>query len=309
MKKVLITGKDGLVGSSLLRLSNQYSKTFEFVFVGRNDYDLENCDDVKKLFNDHKPNYVINCAASVGGINLNITKPVDQFYKNVILNTLITQQCVENNVEKFINFSSICAFPSIDTALIEDDLQKFEPFSPHYSYGFSKRISDIQIKIIRDFNNLQYTSLIPVNIFGINDKYNIEYGHVIPSLIHKFSVNSKNNTPVEIFGDGTPKREFIFSDDLSKICFELLLLPKVPQRIIVSDCEEISIKEIVDKLSKIYDYYNINYNTNKPNGQLRRPTNNSLLRTLLPNFKFSQFDASLELCTEWFEKNYKSIRK
>jgi GDP-L-fucose synthase len=309
MKKILITGKDGLVGHALQEVSKQYSNLFNFIFIGKKDCDLMNVQEIKHVLKIYDPDYIIHCAADVGGINLNMSQPERQFFNNTIMNTLLLHESMMYGIEKFINFSSICAFPNELDILVEDSLQKGDPYPSHFSYGYAKRISDIQIQIYRENQNLQYCSVIPVNVFGENDNYDLNYGHVIPSLIHKFYNAKKNNTEVTVFGDGTPKREFIYSKDLAKICFELLLLDSLPQRLITSNSEEISISELVNKLSVLFNHYKINYDNNKPNGQPRRPTNTELLKNLLPNFDFSNFDENLSSSVLWFNKNYPSVRK
>ena len=308
MKKILITGKNGLLGTALKKISNEYKKKFSFVFVGREDCDLMDLQQIRNLLKKHKPDYIIHTAASVGGINLNLTQPSEQFFNNLIMNTFLLDESKKNGVKKFINFSSVCAFPKNLEVLEENKLQDGEPFPAHFAYGYAKRISDIQIEIYRRTSNLQYCSLIPVNIFGENDNYNLEKGHVIPSLIHKCFLSKKNNLPLEIWGDGTPKREFIFSEDLAKISLELLKKNKLPQRLIASNCEEFSISQIVDKITFFFDYYNVEYSIEKPNGQLRRQTNNSQLKKNLKNFKFSDFDLSLKKSIDWFVKHYPDVR-
>jgi GDP-L-fucose synthase len=183
MKKVLVTGSNGLLGSAIKKNSINYK--YDFYFVGRNECDLTSQIQVKNLIERIKPDYVIHTAASVGGIGLNLSEPVNQFYKNLLMNSFLIHESAVNGVKKFINFSSICAFPSDVNMITENKLHLGVPFDAHFSYAQSKRISDIQIEIYNKNFGFNYTSLIPTNIFGENDNYNLNFGHVIPSLIRK----------------------------------------------------------------------------------------------------------------------------
>jgi len=306
MKKLLVTGSNGLLGSAIKENSKNYD--YEFYFINRNDCNLTSQNEVKNLINRIKPNYVINTAASVGGIGLNLSKPVDQFYNNLLINSFLIHECAINGVEKFVNYSSICAFPSDVNLITEEKLHEGVPFDAHYSYAHAKRISDIQTEIYNKSFNLNYTSLIPTNIFGENDNYNLNFGHVIPSLIHKCYESKKNNTPFTIWGDGSPIREFIYSDDLAKISLDILSIDSIPQKIVASNSKPISINEVVTKICEIFDYNELIWDKTKPNGQLIRTTNNLLLNELLPNFEFTDFDIALQKSIKWFIDNYPNIR-
>jgi GDP-L-fucose synthase len=306
MKKILVTGKNGLVGSSIKRISQNYN--YEFVFVGKEDYDLMDILSIKQMFTDIRPDYLIHTAASVGGIGLNLKHPSSQFYNNIIMNTNVIHESLIFGVKKLINFSSICAFPEDATLLNEKTLHSGKPYPAHFGYAHAKRTADIQIEIYRKEFNVDYCSILPVNIFGKNDNYNLETSHVIPSLIHKCFLSKKNNTKFQVWGDGTPKREFIYSEDLAKICLDMLSLEMMPQILLASNSHEISIKEVVTKICEIFDYYDVEWLTNKPNGQLSRTTDNSLLIQTLGHVHFSDFENSLKESIEWFIKNYPNIR-
>jgi GDP-L-fucose synthase len=306
MKTVLVTGANGLLGSAIKKNSVNYQ--YKFHFIGRTECDLTSQIQVQNLINEIKPNYVIHTAASVGGIGLNISKPINQFYKNLLMNSFLIHESALNGVEKFINFSSICAFPGNITSITEDLLHEGTPFQDHFSYAQAKRISDIQIEIYNKNFGLNYMSLIPTNIFGENDNYNLNFGHVIPSLIHKCYLAKKTNTPFIVWGDGTAIREFIYSDDLSKICLDILSIDTPPQKILTSNSIPLTINQVVNKICEIFDYNNLVWDTTKPNGQLIRKTNNNVLKSVLPNFNFTDFDIALENSVRWFIDNYPKIR-
>ena len=304
--KILVTGGNGLVGSALKKIQNDFK--YDFCFISRREVDLTNTKLTKEYFNDIKPDCVIHTAARVGGIGMNIKTPAEQFTKNILINTNVIDSAYFSGVKKLIAFSSVCAFPSNVTYLQEERLHDGLPFDAHQSYAYTKRMVDIQIQAYKKQYGINYCSIIPGNIFGENDNFNIDDGHVIPSLIHKFYIAKKNNIPVTIWGDGLSYREFIYSEDLARLCILLLEKEVLPLRLLVSGEKEIQIKEIVELIAKIYEYKNITWDTEKPNGQRRRPSDHTLFRTLFPEYKFQQFDSSMTRTINWFQNNYPNIR-
>ena len=304
--KILVTGGNGLVGSALKKIQNDFK--YDFCFISRREVDLTNTKLTKEYFNDIKPDCVIHTAARVGGIGMNIKTPAEQFTKNILINTNVIDSAYFSGVKKLIAFSSVCAFPSNVTYLQEERLHDGLPFDAHQSYAYTKRMVDIQIQAYKKQYGINYCSIIPGNIFGENDNFNIDDGHVIPSLIHKFYIAKKNNTPVTIWGDGLSYREFIYSEDLARLCILLLEKEVLPLRLLVSGEKEVQIKEIVELIAKIYEYNNITWDTEKPNGQRRRPSDHTLFRTLFPEYKFQQFDSSMTRTINWFQNNYPNIR-
>jgi GDP-L-fucose synthase len=185
-------------------------------------------------------------------------------------------------------------------------------YSSNFAYGYAKRMVDIQIQAYKkQYKITNYCSIIPGNIFGPQDNYNIEHGHVIPSLIHKLCLAKKNNTNWNIWGDGKSLREFIYVDDLAKVVIELLDKDTLPDKLICSGPIQYSIKEIVEKLAKVTDFplNKIVWDKTKPNGQRSRPSNLSILYKYFPNIVFTNIDTGLKLSYEWLEQNYNIARK
>jgi GDP-L-fucose synthase len=285
MAKILVTGGNGLVGSALKALVSEYSD-LEFVFSGHKDHDLTNEGDVKRLFEETRPNYVIHTAARVGGIGRNLSTPAQQYYCNILMNAFVIHYAQMSGVEKLLAFSSVCAFPSSAECLSEDILHDGEPYPAHYSYAYAKRMVDVQIGAYKKQHGVNYCSVIPGNIFGENDNFNLEHGHVVPSLVHKCHLAKQNGKPLQVWGDGTPYREFLYATDVARACIDLLNLKgELPQRIIVSGEEETQI-----------------------NGQLRRPTNKSVFAQTLPDFKYTNLKTAMKNTVRWFEKNYPKVR-
>ena len=308
MAKVLVTGGGGLVGSAIDKIKTSYPE-FEFVFTTHADCDLTNEDEVRKLFDKVRPQHVIHTAARVGGIGRNLASPAEQYYCNILMNSFVIHYAHVYNVEKLLAFSSVCAFPADAEVLREESLHDGEPYDAHYSYAYSKRMVDVQIDAYKKQYGVNYCSVIPGNIFGENDNFNLEDGHVVPSLVHKCYIASQNNTPLEVWGDGTPYREFLYSVDVAAACLELLKKEgELPKRLIVSGQNETQISELVQLVCAAFDYYNVKWLTDKPNGQLRRPTNRAVFQSVLPDFKHTDLSEAIYSTATWFKKNYPQIR-
>jgi GDP-L-fucose synthase len=311
MKKlVLITGGNGLVGSAIKSIRNQYPN-LDFYYTTHKEVDLTNQKEVEKLFDDIKPNYVIHTAARVGGIGKNLASPAEQYYHNILMNTFVIDEAYRHNVEKLLAFSSVCAFPNGSPVIKESILHDGPPFSDHGSYAHSKRMVDVQIRAYRkQYNTNGYGTILPVNIFGECDNYDLEQGHVVPSLIHRCFISKKQKIPLKVWGTGVSRREFCYAKDLAKVCCDLLESDMIiPELLIVSESREYTIKEIVNKISKAFNFEEIEWLVDKPNGQLSRPSDTTLFKSIYPNFKWTDIDEAIEKSVRWFEENYPNVRR
>ncbi len=308
MKTILITGANGLCGNALIRLA-QKNPQYEYKAVGRQFGDLTKIENVCEMYGYTCPDYVVHTAAEVGGIGGNEAHHAEFFYNNILMNTYMIDQARQHNVEKMIVFSSVCVFPD-GHPVREDTMHEGPVFGGNFAYGHAKRMVDIQIQAYqKQYGIKNYCSVIPGNIFGLADAYNIDFGHVIPALIHKIYLAKKNNEDFVVWGDGSAKREFIYADDLAKAIFGLLEKDELPLRLIVSGPKQYTIKEVVKKLVKVADFKGeIIWDETKPNGQHARPSNLSLLYSIFPNFEFTDLDEALELSYDWFVENYPNAR-
>ena len=300
MKKLLVTGGNGLVGKEI---ECDYK-------VGR-EFDLRDKNQTDTLIEKFKPTQIIHCAGKVAGLGGNMNYMGEYFYDNLMINTNIIESCRKNNVEKLLVFSSTCVFPDdVEYPLTEDKIHLGPPHSTNYGYAYAKRMADVQIMAYNQQYNTKYFSVIPCNMYGPNDNYNIETSHVIPSLIHKVYLAIQNNTDVKVWGSGKSLREFIYSKDVARITEKLIDVYDETKPIIISNSNEVTIEEIIVTICDIFNFKNkILFDTNKPEGQFRKPSDNSYLKSIIGDFEFTQLRTGLEETIDYFIKNYNTIRK
>ena len=300
MSKLLVTGGDGLVGSSI---NSDYK-------VGR-EYNLINFEDTQKMFEKYKPTQVIHCAGKVGGLGGNMNYKGEYFYDNIMINTNVIESARRNSVEKLVAFLSTCVFPdNIEYPLIESKIHLGEPHNSNYPYAYSKRMADIQIRAYREQYGLNYVSVIPTNIYGPNDNFSLTHGHVMPMLIHKLYQSQQNNTDFIVWGSGKPLREFIYSKDVAKLSEWAVNNYNESEPIIFSPSYEISIMDLVDLLVKEFNFKGkVIFDKTKSDGQYRKPSDNSKLKSYLPDFKFTSIEDGIKETVDWFIENYENTRK
>jgi len=296
----IITGGSGLIGS-------EFS---EGIKLKSSDYDLRNRSEVIRMIGDFTPTAIIHTAAKVGGVWANMNYKANFFYDNITMNSNIIHEAAMRKVEKLIVFLSTCVFPdSVEYPLDETKIHLGPPHSSNDAYAYAKRMADVQVRAYNQQYGTKYFCVIPTNVYGPRDNYNLENGHVLPALIHKCYLAKKNNTDWEIWGDGTPLREFIFSRDVAEICDLLLEKYEDDSPVILSTSSEISIREVAEMIGKIMNFKGkIKWLSDKPNGQFRKPSDNSKLLSII-NYKFTPLDEGLSETIEYFIQNYEKVRK
>lgn len=300
MTKLLVTGPNGLVGSCI----NSDIKITKVV-------DLRNSLITNTFFLENKPKNVIHCAAKVGGLGGNINYKGEFFYDNIMINTNVLESAKTHGVEKVVSFLSTCIFPdNVEYPLTEDKIHLGPPHHSNYPYAYAKRMLDIQTRAYREQYGLNYVSVVPTNIYGPNDNFSLTHGHVVPMLIHKLYLAQKNKTDFIVWGSGKPLREFIYSEDVANLSLWALENYNESEPIILSPSEEISIIDIVDLLVNEFNFKGkVVFDDTKPDGQFRKPTDNSKLKNYLPDYKFTPIEVGIKETVNWFITNYENARK
>ena len=295
--KILVTGGSGLVGSCVKGKKPSFSEV-----------DLMREDDISEYIIDHKLDYVINCAAKVGGVKENKNKPGEFFRDNMQMTLNLFEACRKTGVKKILNVLSTCVFPDVASyPLTPDQLHNGEPHSTNFAYAYAKRMIEVMSRAYRQQYNLNAVSVIPCNVYGPRDNFNLESSHVLPALIHKCYLAKINNTDLHVWGTGKPTREFIYSEDLGSILNWTLENYDNTDPLIVSSDQEISISALVDKITTAMEFRgNIIYN-NELDGQLKKPSDNSEFNKR--KMKLTSIDEGIEKTVNWFVSNYKECRK
>ena len=311
--KIYIAGHRGLVGSAVLR--NLESKGFNNLLTkSHKDLDLTNQTKVKNFFEKEKPDYVILAAAKVGGIYANNTYPADFIYQNTMIETNIIHSAYENKVKRLLFLGSTCIYPKeIKQPMQEDALlsNKLEPTNE--PYALSKILG---IKLCESYNRqhgTDFRSVMPTNLYGINDNFDPENSHVIPGLMQRFhNAKINNDNEVMVWGTGNAMREFLFVDDMAEASLFVLGIDKeiydentlpMISHINVGSGKDITIKELAEIMKEVVGFEGkISFDNTKPDGSPRKLIDVSRLSKM--GWKNStSLREGLELTYNWYKNN------
>jgi len=312
---IMVTGGSGLVGKAIQEFirSDAGAEGEHWVFLSSKDGNLVERAAVEKIFATHKPTHVIHLAAKVGGLFHNMRKKVDFYRDNTLINDNVMECCRIYGVQKLVSCLSTCIFPDKTTYPIDETMVHDGP--PHNSnlgYSVAKRMIDVLNHCYKDQYNLNFTSIIPTNIYGPHDNFSIEDGHVIPGLIHKCYMAKRDGTDFVIWGSGSPLRQFIYSEDLARLTVWVLRSYESIEPIILSvdEAAEVTIKEVAELVAKAMGFEGkIVFDTSKADGQHKKTASNNKLRGLLPEYKFMPIEEGLRKSVDWFVANYDTARR
>ena len=294
---ILVTGGSGLVGSTI---DSPFKPT-------RERMDLMEIDNIIRYITLNKINSIIHCAGKVGGLKANSTKLGEFFYENIIINTNVLEAARRCRIKKVVSFMSTCVFPDkVEYPLKEEYMHQGEPHHTNYAYAYAKRMLEVQSRAYREQYGCNFVTVIPCNIYGPNDNFDLDSSHVIPALIHKCYVAKENDTDFTVWGTGRAYREFVYVDDVATITKWVLHNYNEPEPFIISPDEEISVAVLSQSIMfKMVGNGTIIYDHTKPDGQLRKPSDNSILKRCLPDFKFTPIQEGLSKTINWFLEEYK----
>ncbi len=311
--KIYIAGHKGLVGSAIVR--QLIARNFTNLCVrNHKELDLTNQDKVQKFFQNEKPDYVILAAAKVGGIHANNTYPADFIYENLMIQGNIINSSYENAVKRLLFLGSTCIYPkAAKQPMKEDALLTNTPEPTNEPYALAKIAG---IKLCESYNRqygTDFRSVMPTNLYGINDNFHPLNSHVIPALMRRFHEAKINNeVEVEVWGDGKAMREFLFVDDMAQAALFVLELDEdtyksntkpMLSHINVGTGKDITIKELAQTMKDVVGYKGkISFDTSKPNGSPRKLIDVSRLSNMGWNYKVD-LKEGLELTYSWYLDN------
>jgi GDP-L-fucose synthase len=302
--KIYVAGHRGLVGSAILRKLQADGYT-NLVYRTSQELDLRDRNQVDRFFEEEKPEYVFLAAAKVGGIVANNEYPADFIRDNLMIQTNVIDAAYRNGVKKLLFLGSTCIYPKFAPQPLKEEYLLTGELEPtNESYAIAKIAG---IKMCQSYNRqygTKYISVMPTNLYGPNDNFDLHTSHVLPALIRKFHEAKENNAPyVEVWGTGMPRREFLYSDDLADACVFLMNNYEGNEIVNVGVGEDISIKELAEKIKSIVGYEGeIIFDTTKPNGTPRKLVDVSKINAL--GWKASiSLEEGLQKAYQWFLDN------
>ena len=299
-KRTLVTGGHGLVGSTI---EADFRPTSE-------ELDLMNFENIVTYLTENSINSIIHCAAKVGGIGANINSPGKFFYQNIMMNTNLLEAARLCGVKKVVSFMSTCVFPSSASyPLTPEQINNGEPHISNYPYAYAKRMIDVMGRAYKKQYGCNFVTVIPCNAYGPRDNYNLESSHVIPAIIHKCYIAKQKGTDLHLWGSGLAYREFIYSKDLGYLANWALENYNNIEPLILSVDEEVNMNQVAIEICKQMGFTGKIIYNNKMEGQIRKPSDNSVLRERLPLFRFTTLSKGLEETIGWFISNYDQCRK
>ena len=303
--KVFVAGHNGLVGSAIIR--NLKSKHYENIYwIRRENCDLTNKIQVDAYFEQSKPEYVFLAAAKVGGIGANNDYPAEFIYDNLMIQSNIIDSAYRNGVKKLVFLGSSCIYPKMAKQPISEDALMTGPLEPTNDAYATAKIAGIRMcRAYRQQYGFNAISLMPTNLYGPNDNFDHNTSHVLPAMISKFdgSLDKSEHWEVELWGDGTPKREFLHVDDLAEACVKCMQDYDEPEPINVGTGEDVTIKELAETIADVVGYKNnIKWNTDKPNGTPRKVLNVDKIKSLGWEPKITLREG-IESTYTWYKEN------
>lgn len=301
---VVVTGGSGFLGSFVsdeLRADGA-----RVVPVGHHDYDLRHRDEIDRMLAQVRPKAIVHLAAVVGGIGANQASPGRFFYENAIMGIELLEASRVAGVNKVVVAGTVCAYPKFaPVPFREDGIWNGYPEETNAPYGLAKKMLLVQGQAYRQEYGMNMIYLIPVNLYGPGDSFDVETGHVIPGMIRKFVEASESGQPsVVLWGDGSPTREFLYVRDAARAFRLALESYDEPEPVNLGSGEEISIRDLAEKVREAVGFTGaIEWDPSRPNGQPRRKLDTSRAEERFGFRAETSFDDGLRETIDWYRSN------
>jgi GDP-L-fucose synthase len=304
-KRILVTGGGGFLGRHLLERLRRRGCT-DLCSPRRREFDLTRSDDIHRLFQEFRPEVVIHAAATVGGIGANRANPGLFFYENAIMGIQLIEACRQFAVEKTVVLGTICAYPKFTPVPFrEEHLWDGYPEETNAPYGVAKKALLVQCQSYRAQYGMNAVFLLPVNLYGPHDNFDLAASHVIPALIRKcVEAKGRGDAEVMLWGDGSPTREFLYVDDAAEAIAKATELYNGDDPVNIGSGQEISIRDLATKIAALTGFTGrLQWDTTKPNGQPRRCLD---VHRATEEFGFTastSLDSGLRTTIEWYQSH------
>ena len=309
-KRITVTGGKGFLGGHLLKKLKDCGCSYVEI-ADCPEYDLTDIADIRRMYEETKPQIVIHLAAKVGGIGFNQEKPAELFYDNLIMGTQLLHEAYLRNVEKFVALGTICAYPKFTPVPFkEEDIWNGYPEETNAPYGLAKKMMLVQSQAYRQQYGFNSIFLLPVNLYGPGDNFDPRSSHVIPALIKKcFDAIDAHDDKIEVWGTGSATREFFYVEDAAEaICMATDAYNK-SEPVNIGAGFEISIKELTELIAKLTGFQGkITWDKSKPDGQPRRMLDTT---KALKEFMFAaktNLTTGLIKTIDWYKENRHIIK-
>ena len=307
--KIYVAGHRGLVGSAIVRSLKRGGYTN---IIGRTHSELDLTDQqaVRAFFEAERPDVVVLAAAKVGGINANQTMPAEFAYENMQIQCNVIKCCHDYKVKKLLFLGSTCIYPKMAPQPIPEDALLTGPLEvTNEAYAIAKISGMEMCRFFKIQYGDDFISCMPTNLYGPYDNYDLSNSHVLPAMIRKFHEAKVNNTPtVELWGTGSPLREFLYSDDMADACVYLLENYSGEQHVNIGTGKEVTIKQLAELVKETVGFTGeIVWNSDMPDGTPRKLADVSKLHSLGWTHKV-ELEDGVKLAYEWFKENVDSAR-
>ena len=304
--KIYVAGHRGLVGSAIVR--NLEEKGFNNIICRTHkELDLTNQNEVRRFFEEERPEYVFLAAAKVGGIHANNTYPADFIYENLMIQNNVIKAAHDFEVKKLLFLGSTCIYPKMAPQPIKEDyLLTGSLEETNEAYAVAKIAGLEMCKFFKRQYGDNFISCMPTNLYGPNDNFDLKNSHVLPALIRKFHEAKVNNSEVvEVWGTGKPLREFLYVDDMADACVFLMENYDGEQHVNIGTGVEVSIRELAETVKEVVGFAGeLVFNTDMPDGTPRKLTTVDKLNGLGWKHKV-YLNNGIKMAYEWFIENYK----
>lgn len=308
-KRICVTGGAGFLGSYVIEKLKRRGAREIFVPLIE-EYDLVQLKDIRRMLDDANPHIVIHLAANVGGIGANRSRPAEFFFDNLMMGAQLIHESWKRGIEKFVALGTVCAYPKFTPVpFSEEHFWDGYPEETNAPYGLAKKMMLVQSQAYRQQYGFSSIFLIPVNLYGPRDNFNLDTSHVIPALIRKcVEAKMRGEAEIVVWGDGSPTREFLYAEDAAEGI--LLATEKYDgsDPVNLGSGQEIRIRDLAEFIASLTDFQGeFIWDTSKPNGQPRRMLETSKAEALFGFRAQTPFQVGLERTVEWYQQNREAI--